>query len=651
MNKLEIRIKELELELSNLKSGINATREPAGNRLQDDPFLASEEKFKVIVENSADAIFIIAQQGRYTYTNKAASLILGFSPEEMKRKTITDLSPPDKIEEYFEFLKQTLSTGKGFTEIELLKKDGNYISTDLNVILLPNGFIYGSCRDISKRKKALADLAESSQFNSQIINCLDLGVVVYDADLRFSVWNEFMEKFTGYNASQVLGKYAIEVFPMLKETGIFEDLQSVLHGGITDAIDFPFAFPGTEKSGWLSVKNVPIFNVTGEITGVIGSIYDITERKKLEETLTSINERFVLATNAAYISVWEYDLSTEISQIDDNFRKMTGITQENYQITIEQFTKFIHPDDNDNIKLNTAKAIKSNERIKFDFRIIRPDGKIRNIRAYGKILKDNNKPVKFIGVNRDITDSRNAELVLKENERMLFQLNADKDRFISILSHDLRSPFNNLLGLSDVLTENIHQLNIDEIETVANHIKITARSTFNLLEDLLMWARTQQSKIPFNPQFLSFGDICSIALDTLNPLADAKTITINYAAPDGIKVFADPDMLKTVMRNLVSNAIKFTNTGGTINVTARETGENITISVSDNGIGITPGDLTKLFKITEVLSTKGTANEKGSGLGLLLCKEFVERHGGKIWVKSKVGKGSDFKFSLPVPGS
>jgi signal transduction histidine kinase len=201
------------------------------------------------------------------------------------------------------------------------------------------------------------------------------------------------------------------------------------------------------------------------------------------------------------------------------------------------------------------------------------------------------------------------------------------------------------------LTENIHQLRIDEIETLANQIKTTARSTFNLLEDLLIWARTQQGKIPFNPLFLSFRDICSTALDTLNPLADAKTITINYAAPDGIKVFADTDMIKTVMRNLVSNAIKFTNTGGTINVTARETRENITISVSDNGIGITPGDLNKLFKITEVLSTKGTADEKGTGLGLLLCKEFVERHGGKIWVESKEGKGSDFKFTLPLPVS
>lgn len=651
MNKLETRIKELELELSNLKATINAS-EPVGHRLQEEPFRENEEKFRLIVENSADAIFITDQQGRYIYTNKAATLMLGFSSEEMKNKTIADISPPDKIEEYFGIFEKTLSDGKGFAEVELLKKDGNYISTDLNVVLLPDGKVYASCRDISTRKKALANLAESSQYYSQIINCLDLGVIVYDINLRFSAWNTFMEKFSGYNISQVLGKDAIEAFPSIVEYGISEDLQSVLNGEITEAIDFPFVFPGSKKHGWLSVKNVPLLNVNGDITGVIGTVYDITERKELEESLKNINERFVLATTAAYISVWEYDLNTDIIQIDDNFNKMIGINAENYRIENEQFIKFIHPDDIDYIRLNTIKAIKSDESVKFEFRIIRLDGKIRNIRAYGKIVKDqNNKPVKFIGVNRDITDSRNAELSLKEDERLLLQLNADKDRFISILSHDLKGPFNNLLGLSDVLTESIHQLHNDEIESLANQINTTVRSTSNLLEDLLMWARTQQGKITFNPQLLSIGDICHNVLEPLNPLADAKTITINYSAPDGTMIFADIDMIKTVLRNLVSNAIKFTNIGGAININAEETPENITISVADNGIGIAPGDLTKLFNITEVLSTKGTANEKGTGLGLLLCKEFVEKHGGKIWVKSEVGKGSDFRFTLPRSAS
>ncbi len=234
------------------------------------------------------------------------------------------------------------------------------------------------------------------------------------------------------------------------------------------------------------------------------------------------------------------------------------------------------------------------------------------------------------------------------SEIRLHQLNADKDRFISILGHDLKSPFNNLLGLSEVLKEDISKLDIDEIETLANQIHTTAQNTYNLLEDILKWAGAQQGKIPFEPQILNFRDICIDIFEILSPNANTKNITINYSAPDKINIFADIDMLKTLIRNLVSNAIKFTNNGGVININAEQNSENVTISVSDNGIGITPDNLKKLFDISEVLTTKGTAGESGTGLGLLLCKEFVEKHGGKIWVESEVGKGSEFKFTLPV---
>ena len=236
----------------------------------------------------------------------------------------------------------------------------------------------------------------------------------------------------------------------------------------------------------------------------------------------------------------------------------------------------------------------------------------------------------------------------EENEKRLLQLNVDKDRFISILGHDLKNPINNLLGLSEALTEDIRKLDLDEIEDYANKINKSVRNASNLLEDILLWARTQQGRIPFKPLKLSFTDICANILKTLNPNADLKNITINYSKADHLTVFADEDMLKTVLRNLVSNAIKFTNNGGTINISALENSGNVIISVSDNGIGITPEDLVKLFDITQVITTKGTAKETGTGLGLFLCKEFVEKHGGKICVESQVGKGSDFKFTLPM---
>ena len=538
-------------------------------------------------------------------------------------------------------------------ELRLIQPDSSviWIQNNISPVIKDNKLVKlkGVIIDITKRKQAETNLAELHQFNSQIINSIQEGIIVYDSNLRHTVFNSFMEKLSGIPASQVLGKYPTEAFPFLEDVGVVKNLKRALNGENVDVIDFPFSLPDSEKSGWASEKNVPLRNVNGEIIGVIGTVHDITGRKKAEEILKSINERFVLATTAAAISVWEHDFITDVIEIDDNFNKIYGNTQSNYQIGFNQFNKFIHPDDVDIVKINIEEAIKSDKNINYEFRIIRPDGNIRNISAYGKIVKDKtNKPIKFIGVNMDITDLKKTELALKENEIKLLQINRDKDLFISILSHDLRSPFNNLLGFSEVLIEDIYKLNTDEIEGIANDINKSARNTYNLLEDILMWARTQQGKIPFKPQILSFKDICRATLEILNPNANAKNIAINYSATEHLNVFADIDMLKTVMRNLVSNAIKFTNNGGVININAEQTGSTITISVSDNGIGIKPDSLTKLFDISQVLTTKGTEKETGTGLGLLLCKEFVEKHGGEIWAESEIGKGSDFRFTLPI---
>jgi signal transduction histidine kinase len=241
-----------------------------------------------------------------------------------------------------------------------------------------------------------------------------------------------------------------------------------------------------------------------------------------------------------------------------------------------------------------------------------------------------------------------AEELLKKSEVQLRQLNADKDRFISILGHDLISPFNMLIGYSGLLLEDLRKLEIEDIENQLIQINKAAQNTFKLLEELLIWARTQSGKIPFCPRNLNIGDICRDILTTLSLIANAKNITINCVADGQLIVFADADMLKIVLRNLVSNAIKFTHTNGQIKINAEEKAENVLVTVSDTGVGIEPENVLKLFDFSYVLSTTGTADEKGTGLGLLICKEFVEKHGGKIWVESEKDKGSEFKFTIPV---
>ncbi|HZY24646.1 MAG TPA: HAMP domain-containing sensor histidine kinase, partial [Bacteroidales bacterium] len=193
----------------------------------------------------------------------------------------------------------------------------------------------------------------------------------------------------------------------------------------------------------------------------------------------------------------------------------------------------------------------------------------------------------------------------------------------------------------------INKIDSEEVEDIAKELNKTARNTYSLLEDILLWARVQSGKIPFKPKKLNITDIANDIIELMSPAANLKNITINHYETANINVYADPDMIKTVLRNLVSNSIKFTNKNGLINIKSVLTDSELVISVSDNGVGIAPDNLTTLFVNSEAITTKGTANETGTGLGLSICKEFIETHGGKIWVESELGKGTEFKFTLP----
>jgi len=247
-----------------------------------------------------------------------------------------------------------------------------------------------------------------------------------------------------------------------------------------------------------------------------------------------------------------------------------------------------------------------------------------------------------------IIENKRSNEIISEQNIELHKINTDKDRFITILAHDLKSPFNSILGFLDLLTKNIRKYDIDKIEKFVNMINNSAKNTFGLLEDILLWVRANSGKIPYEPQKLNFATICNEVIENLKLTANTKDITIKQFATEEINIIADKNMLNTVLRNLVSNSIKFTNKNGRIDIYAEKNHSKVTISVSDNGVGIEPDTLNKLFEISQKISTDGTENEKGTGLGLLLCKEFVEKHGGKIWVESELGKGSDFQFTMPL---
>jgi len=229
----------------------------------------------------------------------------------------------------------------------------------------------------------------------------------------------------------------------------------------------------------------------------------------------------------------------------------------------------------------------------------------------------------------------------------LNEANASKDKFFSIIAHDLKNPFNVLMGFSDLLLENLRKYDLDQIEEQVGYINKTTHQTYNLLEDLLLWSKSQLDKINFEPQRLIFRDVCQEVIINLLPQCQKKNIKVYIYDKEDVIVYADSNMLKTIIRNLLSNAIKFSFANSSIVVKIEKNQEKAIITVSDKGVGISIANQARLWKISEQYSTEGTEKEGGTGLGLLLCKDFVDKHDGKIWVESELGKGSDFMFSIP----
>ncbi len=275
----------------------------------------------------------------------------------------------------------------------------------------------------------------------------------------------------------------------------------------------------------------------------------------------------------------------------------------------------------------------------------------------------NKKPIKLnIGKNDEVGSLCESFNSMTENlhksfeerkqvENVLKEANVTKDKFFSIIAHDLKSPFNAMLGFSKILDENFDQLEVEKKKRFIGFISKGLQHTFELLENLLDWSSSQTGMIKFNPENSNLYLISENTIELLNQSAKNKFIKLINQIPENIYVNVDKDMISTIMRNLISNAVKFTPQNGEIMIKAQlatyENNKYVEIKVIDNGVGIPEDIKSKLFNIGENPSTDGTENETGTGLGLILCKEFVEKHGGKIWVESEIGEGSEFIFNLP----
>jgi PAS domain S-box-containing protein len=358
--------------------------------------------------------------------------------------------------------------------------------------------------------------------------------------------------------------------------------------------------------------------------------------------------------NEIFKSLFEHSVvGMSITTIDGRlnanaaFCNMIGYSMD--ELRDQKWANYTYPDDipyNNSIIGDILSNVKKSAR--WEKRYIHKDGSIIWVDIHTFLHRDESGiPLHFITTMNDITASKKVEGEIEFKNQILQQSNAEKDKFFAILAHDLRSPLSAFLGLAEVMAEDINTMSMPEIEEITRSLHLSATSLFQLLENLLEWSTLKKGNFECRPENISINRIINRSIDPVLESARRKNISLKLDLPNTYFVNCDVKMTETIFRNLVSNALKYTKPQGSVTISAKPVSrEVLQISINDTGIGMNKEMVDKLFLLNEQISRRGTDGESSTGLGLLICKEFVEQQGGKIWAESIEDKGSTFHFTL-----
>ena len=631
----------------------------------------SEEKYRFLAENLSDVIWTVdLESGKIIYLSHSVQELFGYSADEVMNILAKDDSnlqgnfflTQHEIKQEVENLIQKKSKEKSQRiEYQHNHKNGKniWVETELRVLYDSDNHpakLLGITRDIEFRKQAEQAVKESREkLNAIFENSVD-GIILIDESGNITDWNHGMEVITGYNKVDTLGEkvwkiQALHATEELKKAFSLNDLEQIWRGQLMQ-------LSGNEsrtlvgqiicKSGEQRIVEdliSPLLINSNKYTCVIQR--DITERKLTEQALMESENKYksiIDNLTDVYYRANENGILTMASPSAigtfgyNNMEEILGQPIETLYQRAEERGEFIE-------------MLKKNGKVQ-NYRtiLLKKDGTEIYVETTANIiLEKNGKYAGVEGIVRDITERKLAEKAILESADRMHELNAAKDKLFSIIAHDLKSPFTCILGFSELLESNIQNLSIQEMEEYSRHISTSAKNTLSLLDNLLAWSKTQTGQMAFKPGKFRLRPVVLELISVFELSARMKNISITHSVPENFWIIADQNMLQTMLRNLISNALKFTNSGGNVSIKAENLPKQVKISVTDDGSGMDSQATAKLFRTDTNYTIKGTANEKGSGLGLILCKDFVERHGGKIWVESELGKGSCFNFTLPRP--
>lgn len=505
------------------------------------------------------------------------------------------------------------------------------------------GFI-GHCLDITDRKKTEAELRETKNYLENLINYANAPIIVWDTNFRITQFNKAFERLSGRKESEVLGHSVEILFPAETREQSLDYIKKTTTGERWEVVEIEIQDLEMHVHTLLW-NSAAIYNQDGKtVLATIAQGQDITDRKHTEEKL--IEEQlfnYAIIENLPGIFYLYTYPDLKIIRWNKNHETMLDLSAQELMHGLSE--PWGRTEVKDHV-ISTMNEIAKNGFGQTELSFYKKDGSEIPFILTGVKL-DIKDQTYIMGFGLDITDRKKAEGLLKENEARLSELVATKDKFFSIISHDLRNPFNSILGLSNLLVDQIQQKNYEGIDEYAEIIQKSSALVYDLLINLLDWSRLQTGRMEFSPEYVEIVSLINEVIELFDDSVRQKSITIFRELPRNMLIYADKAMISTVLRNLISNAIKFTYPQGQITISAESKKDKVIIAISDNGVGVKKEYIERLFLIGETQTTLGTKNEKGTGLGLILCKEFIEKHGGKICVESEAGKGSKFYFTIP----
>ena len=564
---------------------------------------------------------------------------MGKNPRILKTGYTTD-------EQYLELWRIISSGGTWEGMFCNKKKDGDFYweSAKISPILNESGIIthYMAVKeDITKRKQ----IEEQIEMLKKSIDVMPEGAYWMDVDFNFVYINEAGLKSLGYAKEELIGKSLMIVNPSVTPEGIIKLKELLIKGGLSKNETIHRRKDGSELHVEVSTTYVKYDNKEY----FCGIAMDITKRKETELMLEK--ERRLLRTVIDNIPDSVYCLDVECR------KTLANVTDLRY-MGAKSEAEVLGKNDFDFYPEEIAK-----EFFELDHKVIQSNLPLFNIEEslldeYGAkvwllsskipIQDKNGNVIGLLGIGRDITARKKAELEIIHKNEELRKVNAEKDKFFSILAHDLRSPFNGFLGLTEVMAKELNHMTLNEIQEIAFSLNNSAANLYTLLGNLLEWSRIQRGLISVNPASILLSSIINNCLNLTIESAKNKQIQLGFDIPDNLMVFTDSNILEGIIRNLTNNAVKFTPIGGKIDIVAKSTSDNfVEISIRDTGIGMSKQMIDDLFKLDINTSRKGTEGETSTGLGLIICMDLIEKLGGDMRIESEEGKGSTFSFTIP----